>query len=64
MKNPIKNPWTTITGTLLLIVSGLSLYGVLTREQLSVISDYIPIIIEAVAGIVAVFVAKDKGGGL
>lgn len=63
MKNPIKNPWTTATGSVLIILSALSLYGVVTQEEAAQLGQYASIIIEAVAGAIAL-IAKDKGGGL
>lgn len=60
----MKNPVTTVTGTLLIILSLFTLYGVTTAVETAALSDYITIIGEAVAGIIAVFIAKDKGGGV
>lgn len=63
MKNPIKNPWTTITGIVLLVLSVLSLLQVITKDQEIALIEYSAIIIEAIAGVVALL-AKDNGGGL
>ena len=59
----MKNPWTTIAGSILIVLSGLTLYGVITKEQASQLGDYVPILIEVITGIIALF-ARDKGGGL
>lgn len=63
MKNLVKNPFTTITGSVLLILSGLTLYGVISQSEAASLSEYSVIIINAIAGIVALF-AKDSGGGI
>ncbi len=63
MKNQIKNPWTTATGTVLFLLSLGTLYGVVTADQAAALGDYVKIIIPALSGIVAI-IAKDKGGGL
>lgn len=64
MKNPIKNPWTTATGSVLIILSGLTLYGVVSAEESASLGQYATIIISAISGIVGIFIAKDKGGGV
>ena len=63
MKNPVKNPVTTIAGIILILLSALSLFEVITKEQEAALLEYSAILIEAITGIIALF-AKDKGGGL
>jgi len=58
----MKNPVTTISGIILLILSGLTLFGVITQDQSADISQYAQMIIEAIVGLIAVFKAGDKGG--
>lgn len=60
----MKNPITTIGGSILIILSALTLYGVITEDQAASIGDYATIITEAIIGLIGVFVAKDKGGGI
>jgi len=60
----IKNPVTTISGILLLVLSGLALFGVITQEQSADLGQYADVIITAVIGIISVFKANDKGGGI
>ena len=64
MKNPIKNPVTTISGMILIILSGLTLFGVITSDQSTELGGYAQGIIEAILGIIAIFKAGDKGGGV
>lgn len=60
----MKNPVTTISGVILLVLSGLTLFGVITSEQSAGISEYSQMIIEAVIGLIAIFKAGDKDGGV
>ena len=50
----MKNPVTTISGIILLILSGLTLFGVITQDQSADISQYAQMIIEAIVGLIAV----------
>lgn len=59
----MKNPITTISGVFLIVLSGLTLFSVISSEQAASLGDYAEVIIEAVTGIIALF-AKDKDGGL
>ena len=59
----MKNPVTTISGAILILLSVLTLFGVLTSDQSAALEEYAAIIIPAITGIVALF-AKDKGGGI
>lgn len=63
MKNPIKNPWTSITGILILIISGLFIAGIIDIEQESALIEIATELVLIIAGLVAL-IAKDKGGGL
>jgi len=58
----MKNPVTTISGIVLLLISALTLFGVITQEQAGSIEQYAGMIVEAVIGLIAVFKAGDKGG--
>lgn len=59
----MKNPVTTISGAVLILLSVLTLIGVITTDQSAELVDYAAILIEAITGIIALF-AKDKGGGI
>ena len=54
-----RNLLTTVTGVFVLVISGLSLFGILTAEQASSLTQYATAIITAVAGIISVFFATD-----
>ena len=58
----MKNPVTTISGIIMLILSGLTLFGLITQDQSADISQYATMVIEAVIGFIAIFKAGDKGG--
>lgn len=60
----MKNPVTTISGVILLVLSGLTLFGVITQDQSADISQYSSMIIEAIIGLIAVFKASDNNGGV
>lgn len=60
----MKNPVTTISGVILIILSGLALFGIITQEQQADLGQYAQAIIQAVVGIIAVFKAGDKDGGV
>ena len=59
----MKNPITTIAGLVMILLSGLTLFGVITQEESAAFADYATILVEAIVGIIAL-IAKDKGGGL
>ena len=56
----MKNPVTTISGIILIVLSGLTLFGVITSEQSADLGGYVAGIIEAIVGIIAIFKAKDE----
>ena len=56
---PTRNLITTISGVILLVISGLSLFGILTAEQAASLSEYSTMIVTAVAGIISIFKATD-----
>ncbi len=58
-KAPTGNLVTTITGVIALIVPGLVLFGVLTQDVAADLQDYVISIVNAVAGIILIFKAKD-----
>ncbi len=60
----MKNPVTTISGVILIILSGLTLFGIITQEQSVDLGQYVSMIIEAIVGIIAMFKASDFKGGL
>ena len=60
----MKNPVTTISGIILIILSGLTLFGVIDQEQSADLGQYASMIIEAIIGIIAIFKASDFKGGL
>jgi hypothetical protein len=57
----MKNPVTTISGIIMLILSGLSLFGIITQDDSATLGQYATTIIEAVVGIIAIFKAGDQG---
>ena len=59
----MKNPVTTIAGLIMILLSGLTLFGVITQEDSAKFADFATILIQAIVGIIAL-IAKDKGGGL
>ena len=58
----MKNPVTTISGIIMIILSGLALFGVIGPEQQATIGQYAMEIMTAIVGLIAVFKAGDKGG--
>ena len=60
----MKNPVTTISGIVMIILAGLSLFGVIGPEDQQTLGGYAADIIAAIVGIIAVFKAGDKDGGL
>jgi hypothetical protein len=56
---PTRNLVTTITGVITLVISGLTLFGILEAEQASSLGEYATMIVTAVAGIIAIFKAQD-----
>ena len=60
----MKNPVTTIAGIIMIVLSGLTLFGVITSEQSGDLGGYATSIIEAIVGIIAIFKAGDQGGGV
>jgi len=58
----MKNPVTTISGVILIVLSALSLFGIITAEEQASLGQYAASITEAVVGIIAIFKAGDKGG--
>ena len=45
----------TIAGVLLAIISIISAVGIITSEQASTLTEWVPVILEAVGAIIAVF---------
>jgi hypothetical protein len=60
----MKNPVTTITGIVMIILSGLTLFGLITQEESGEIEQYAAGIIEGIVGLIAIFKAGDKDGGV
>ena len=60
----MKNPVTTISGVVLILLSALTLFGVITSDEETQLSQYAAMIIEAIVGIIAIFKAGDKDGGV
>jgi len=56
---PSKNLVTTISGIIVLVISALSLFGVITAEQATGLTQYATTIVSAVSGIILMFVAVD-----
>ncbi len=56
---PTKNLVTTITGIVVLVISALSLFGIITQEQAVTLTQYATAIVTAVAGIISIFFATD-----
>ena len=60
----MKNPVTTISGVVLIVLSGLTLFGVITPDEESELGANVGAIIEGVVGIIAIFKAGDRDGGV
>ena len=60
----MKNPVTTITGAIMIILSALTLFGAINQEQSIEINQYATMIVEAVVGLIAIFKAGDTNGGI
>ena len=58
----MKNPITTITGVIMIVISALTLFGVISSEDQIEVQQLAAGIIEGVAGLIAIFKAGDKGG--
>ena len=58
-KVPTRNLVSTITGVLSLVITGLVLFGVLSSEQATNLTQYATMIITAVVGIIGIFVTVD-----
>jgi len=56
---PTKNLISTITGVVVLVISGLSLFGILTTEQAGSLTNYVTTILTAIAGIISIFKLTD-----
>lgn len=51
----MKNPITTISGGVMLVLAALSTFNVISSEEQAQLGDYATVIIEAVVGIIAIF---------
>ncbi|MCH8067790.1 MAG: hypothetical protein IID16_00750 [Candidatus Marinimicrobia bacterium] len=60
----MRNPVTTISGGILIILSALTLFGIITQDQSIEIGQYVTVIIEAIVGFIGVFKASDSEGGV
>ncbi len=58
----MKNPVTTISGLIVLLIGGLTIFGVITSEEQVSLTALAEGLIEAIIGIIAIFKAGDKGG--
>jgi len=56
---PTRNLISTITGAVVLVISGFSLFGILTAEQAASLTQYATAIVTAVAGIIGLFYVVD-----
>jgi hypothetical protein len=56
---PTRNLISTITGVVVLLISGLALFGILTQEQATSLTQYVTTIVTAVAGIISIFKLTD-----
>jgi hypothetical protein len=55
----MKNPYSTITGIALAIVSIISAVGLITSEQAVGLTELIPTLVTSVGAIISLFKAKD-----
>ena len=60
----MKNPVTTISGIIMILLSGLALFGVIGADEQATLGEYASQIITAIVGIISIFKAGDKGGGV
>lgn len=56
---PTRNLVSTITGVIALVISGLTLFGVLTPEQGTSLGTYVTAIVTAIVGIINIFKLTD-----
>jgi len=56
---PSRNLISTITGVVVLVISGLSLFDILTAEQAGSLTNYVTTILTAIAGIISIFKLTD-----
>jgi len=56
---PSRNLISTITGVAVLVISGLSLFDILTEEQAGSLTNYVTTILTAIAGIISIFKLTD-----
>ena len=56
----MKNPVTTITGVIMILLAGLSLFGVIGPEDQQTLGGYATDIVAAIVGIIAIFRASDR----
>lgn len=56
---PSRNLISTITGVVVLVISGLSLFDILTEEQAGSLTNYVTTILTAIAGIISIFKLTD-----
>lgn len=60
----MKNPVSTITGIALAIISIIGAIGLVKQEQAIELTQIVPVIIEAIAGLIAIFKTGDKEAGV
>ena len=56
----MKNPLTTITGIISLVIMAITIFGLITQEEAGSLTQYASAIVEAVLGIIALFSSKDE----
>ena len=60
----MKNPITTITGALIMLVALFTAYGFITETEAKAWTDAIPVFVEAIAAIILIFKSGDKDPGI
>ena len=60
----MKNPITTISGVLVLIVALFTAYGYITETEAKAWTDLIPPLVELIAGLILIFKSGDKNPGI
>jgi len=58
----LKNPRTTIVGVLMIVISALTLFGVVKAEDQLDVQQLVTGVVEAIFGLIAIFKAKDASG--
>ena len=60
----MKNPVTTISGVILLVLSALTMFNVITQDQSASIAEYSGMLITAIVGLINLFKPGDKNAGV